>query len=135
MTGCVGGLCMRDLVCRPLGDLNSLGVLGGKILCVLCVSSFPSVVKKSTTPATDEYPPFPRARIQLILDIRRPPLYTPCSYAKVAQLVERRTENAGVPSSSLGLGTAEDSRDSWVFFDGRGLIPNAKRWYDCGVCN
>ena len=29
------------------------------------------------------------------------------SFAEVAQLVEHSTENAGVPSSSLGLGTSE----------------------------
>lgn len=28
-------------------------------------------------------------------------------FAKIAQLVEHRTENAGVPSSSLGLGKEE----------------------------
>jgi hypothetical protein len=32
-------------------------------------------------------------------------LYGPCPFAGIAQLVEHCTENAGVPSSSLGPGT------------------------------
>jgi hypothetical protein len=32
-------------------------------------------------------------------------LFAPQIYAELAQAVERRTENPGVPSASLGLGT------------------------------
>ena len=36
------------------------------------------------------------------------------AFAEVAQSVEHGTENAGVPSSSLGLGTQADDPPAWA---------------------